>query len=99
MFGCLYNVVCIFNLLNMLMMYEPCVCVKGFICQQRSANKLFMGIVASKPLRDFTCPLGIPRDLKGLLHMLNAIVFPMKADLCLLSLMCFFFIIIIILFC
>jgi hypothetical protein len=26
--------------------------------------------------------LGIPRGLKGLLHMLNAIISPMKADLC-----------------
>ena len=27
--------------------------------------------------------LGTPRGLKGLLHMLNAIISPMKADLCL----------------
>ena len=82
MFGCLHDVVCMFNLLNFLMMYKPCVCVKGFVCQQCSANKLFVGIIAGKPSRDFTHPLGMPRGLKCLLHMLNAIVSPMKVNLC-----------------
>jgi hypothetical protein len=31
MFGCLDDVVLMFNMLNLLMMYEPCVCVKGFV--------------------------------------------------------------------
>jgi hypothetical protein len=31
MFGCLDDVVCMFNMLNLLMMCEPCVCVKGFV--------------------------------------------------------------------
>jgi hypothetical protein len=31
-----------------------------------------------KPSRDVTCPLGMPRGLKGLLHMINAIVHSMK---------------------
>jgi hypothetical protein len=31
MFGCLDDVVRMFNMLNLLMMYEPCVCVKGFV--------------------------------------------------------------------
>jgi hypothetical protein len=43
---------------------------------------MFVGIISGKPLRDFTRPLGSPRGLKGLLHTLNAIVSPTKADLC-----------------
>jgi hypothetical protein len=35
---------------------------------------MFVGIILDKPSRDFTRPLGSPRGLKGLLHMLNAIV-------------------------
>jgi hypothetical protein len=41
-----------------------------------------MGIIVGKPSRDFTRPLGMPRGLEGLLHTLNAIVSPTKADLC-----------------
>jgi hypothetical protein len=52
---------------------------------------MFVGIIVGKPSRDFTRPLGMPRDLKGLLHMLNAIVSPTKVDLCFLFLMCFSF--------
>jgi hypothetical protein len=37
---------------------------------------MFVGIILSKPSREFTRPLVSPRVLKGLLHMLNAIVFP-----------------------
>jgi hypothetical protein len=81
MFGCLDDVVCRFNLLNLHMMYEPCVCMK----------KMFVGIIAGKPLRDFTRLLGMPRGLKGLLPMLNAIVSPTTTDLCFLFLMCFSF--------
>jgi hypothetical protein len=29
MFGCLDDVVCMFNMLKLLMMYEPCVCVRA----------------------------------------------------------------------
>jgi hypothetical protein len=47
-----------------------------------SANKMFMGVIVGKLSRDFTRLLGMPRGLKGLLHMLNAIVSPMKVDLC-----------------
>ena len=39
---------------------------------------MFVGVIAGKPSQDFTRPLGMPRGLKGLLHMLNAIVSPMK---------------------
>ena len=52
---------------------------------------MFVGIIVDKPSRDFTHPLGMPKNLKGLLHMLNVIVSPMKADLCFLFLMCFSF--------
>jgi hypothetical protein len=41
-----------------------------------------VSVIPGKPSRDFTRPLGIPRGLKGLLHTLNAIVSPTKADLC-----------------
>jgi hypothetical protein len=37
---------------------------------------MFVGIIHGKLSRDFTHPLGSPRGLKGLLHTLNAIVFP-----------------------
>ena len=39
----------------------------------------------------FTLPLGMPRGLKGLLHMLNTIVSLMTTNLCFLFLMCFSF--------
>jgi hypothetical protein len=42
------------------------------------AGPMFVGIIPGKPSRDFTRPLGSPRSLKGLLHMINAIVHPMK---------------------
>jgi hypothetical protein len=42
---------------------------------------MFVSIIPGKPSRDFTLPLGSPRGLKGLLHMLNAIVSPTKDDL------------------
>jgi hypothetical protein len=50
-----------------------------------------VGVISAKPSRDFTCLLEIPRGLKGLLHMLNAIVSLRKVDLCLLFLLCFHF--------
>ena len=36
----------------------------------------FVGIVTGKPSQDQTRPPGMPGGLKGLLHMLNAIVIP-----------------------
>jgi hypothetical protein len=50
-----------------------------------------VGVIPRKPLRDFTRPLGMSLGLEGLLHMLNAIVSPTKADLCLLFSLCFHF--------
>jgi hypothetical protein len=43
---------------------------------------MFVGIIPSKPTRDFIRPLRSPKGLKGLLHMLNAVVSPTKEDLC-----------------
>jgi hypothetical protein len=39
-----------------------------------------MGVIVGKPSRNFTHPLGMPRGLKGLLHMLNAIISLTKVD-------------------
>jgi hypothetical protein len=50
-----------------------------------------VGVIPEKPSRDFTCPLGMPRGLKGLLHTLNAIVSPTKVDLCFLFSLYFHF--------
>ena len=41
-------------------------------------GKMFVGIVTGKPSRDQTHPPGMPGGLKGLLHMLNAIMIPTK---------------------
>jgi hypothetical protein len=41
-----------------------------------------VGIISGIHSRDFTRPLGSPGGLKGLLHTINAIVPPTKADLC-----------------
>jgi hypothetical protein len=47
---------------------------------KKKIDKMFVGITSIKPLRDFTRPLGMPRGLKGLLHTLNAIVFPTREE-------------------
>jgi hypothetical protein len=44
-------------------------------------NEVFVGIISDKPSRDFTRPLGSPKGLKGLWHMLNAIISSTKEDL------------------
>ena len=48
----------------------------------------FCGYIHYRPSRDLTRPLGLPRGLKGLLHMLNAIVTPTKRSI---GLLCRFF--------
>ena len=53
--------------------------------------KMFVGVIVGKPSRDFTCLLGMPRGLKGLLYTLNPIVSSTTADLCLLLLFYFSF--------
>jgi hypothetical protein len=50
---------------------------------------MFVDVIAGKPSQDFTCPLGMPRGLKGLLHTLNAIVSLTTADLYFLLSFCF----------
>jgi hypothetical protein len=50
-----------------------------------------VGVIPKKPSRDFTRSLGMPRGLKGLLHTLNAIVYPTKVDLYFLFSLCFHF--------
>jgi hypothetical protein len=52
---------------------------------------MFVCVIVGKPSQDFTCPLGIPRGLKGLLYILNAIVTPTIEDLCFLLSFCFLF--------
>jgi hypothetical protein len=43
-------------------------------------GKVFLGVTYIKSSRDLTRPLGMPRDLKSLLHMSNAIVFSTKEE-------------------
>jgi hypothetical protein len=58
-------------------------CLYGCHCLSTTeCFKMFVGIIPEKSSRDFTRPLGSPRGLKGLLHTLNAIFYPTKADLC-----------------
>jgi hypothetical protein len=91
----MFDVIVVFTLLNLLMMYEPWVCVEIFVYQQHSAYfKMFVGIISGKPSQDFTRPLESPKVLKGLLHTQNTIVSPTKEDLCFLLWLLFF-----ILFC
>jgi hypothetical protein len=66
------------------------VCVKILSCWQHNAS-MFVGIISGKLSRDFTRPLGSPRGLKGLLHMLNAIVSSTTANLCFMLWFCFSF--------
>jgi len=70
---------------------QTMVCVKKISYWQHSVS-MFVGIISSKPSPDFTRPLRSPRGLKGLLHMLNAIVSPTRADLCFMPWFCFHFV-------
>ena len=45
-------------------------------------QKMLVVIIDGKLLRDFTHPLRMHRGLKGLFHMLNAIISPTTVDLC-----------------
>jgi hypothetical protein len=76
-----YDGVCLFKHANDVW---TMVCVKNsFLLTTQCFN------ISGKPSRDFTRPLGSPRGLKGLLHLLNAIVSPTKEDLCLMLWFCF----------
>jgi hypothetical protein len=54
--------------------YELC----GLFYTYMTPGTTFVGIVTGKASRDQTHLPGMPRGLKGLLHMLNAIVIPRK---------------------
>jgi hypothetical protein len=41
---------------------------------------MFVGIISGKPSRDFTRSLGSPKGLKGLLHTLNTVMFPVTEE-------------------
>jgi hypothetical protein len=60
--------------------WTVCLC-ENHCLSTTECSKMFMGIISGKPSRDFTHPPGIPMNLKGLLHMLNAIISPTTADL------------------
>jgi hypothetical protein len=72
-------VIVVFILLSILMRKNH-VFVWKFMFVNNIVLKMFVDIIIVKPSRDFTRPLGMPRGLKGLLYMLNAIVSPMTTD-------------------
>jgi hypothetical protein len=84
------DVIVMFILLSMLMSKNHVFTWK-FLFVNNIELRMFVGIIAVKPSRDFTHPLWMLRGLKGLLHMLNAIVSPMTVDLCFLFWFCFSF--------
>jgi len=75
-----------FVILNLLMnknhsFYDIILWVKKKNEERKKFDKVFVGITSTKPSRDFTRPLRMPSRLKGLLHTLNAIIFPTKDEL------------------
>jgi hypothetical protein len=82
--GCPNDVVVVFILLSILMSKNHL-----FIWKFILVNNIVLENVCGS--RDFTCPLGMPKGLKGLFHTLNAIVSPTTADLCFLLSFCFSF--------
>ena len=77
----------VFIFLNLLMNNNHGLCENSFLLTTLCCNVCRWH--SCKPSWDFTWPLGMPRGLKGLLHILNAIVSPTTEDLCLL-LSCYF---------
>ena len=75
--------VCHFKLMNK----NHGLCENSFLLTTWCSN--VCGCRFCKPSRDFTRSLGMPRGLKGLLHMLNATVSPTTEDFYLL-LSCYF---------
>jgi hypothetical protein len=69
-----------FVILNLLMNKNHGFYDIAFFVKKIFFYKVFVGITSVKPSWDFTCPLGMPKGLKGLLHMLNAIAFPTKEE-------------------
>jgi hypothetical protein len=82
--GCPLIVMRVFVCLSLLMKKNHGLCENFFLLTTLCSN--VCGCHSCKPSQDFTRPLGMPRGLKGLLHMLNATVSPMIEDLCLLLL-------------
>jgi hypothetical protein len=80
--GCPLIVMKVFVFLSLLMNRNHGLCENSFLLTTLRCNVCVCH--SSKPLQDFTHPLGMPRALKSLLHMLNAMVSPMTKDLCLL---------------
>ena len=80
--GCPLIVMRVFVFLSLLMNRNHGLCQNSFLSTTLCWN--VYGCHSYKPSRDFTHPLRMPRGLKGLLHMLNAIISPMTDDLCLL---------------
>jgi hypothetical protein len=87
--GCLLIVMRVFVFLSSLINKNHGLCENSFLLTTLCCN--VCGCHSCKPSQDFTRPLGMPRGLKSLLHMLNAIVSPTTEDLCLLVSFFFFF--------
>jgi hypothetical protein len=80
--GCPLIVMRVFVFLSLLINKNHGLCENSFLLTTLCCN--VYGCHSCKPSQDFIHPLGMPRGLKGLLHMLNAIVSPTTKDLCLL---------------
>jgi hypothetical protein len=80
--GCPLIVMRVFVILSLLMNKNHGLCENSFLLTTLCCN--VYGRHSYKPSQDFTRPLGMPRGLEGMLHMLNAIISPMTEDLCLL---------------
>ena len=85
--GCPLMVMRVFVFLSLLINKNHGLCENSFLLTALCCN--VCGCHSCKTSQDFTHPLEMPRGLKGLLHMLNAIVSPTTEDLCLL-LSCYF---------
>jgi hypothetical protein len=77
----------LFYFILSLLMNKNGLCENYFLLTTLCCN--VCGCHFGKPSRDFTRPPGMPRGLKGLLHILNATVSLTTDDLCLL-LSCYF---------
>jgi hypothetical protein len=80
--GCPLIVMRVFDFLSLLMNQNHGLCDNSFLLTTLCCN--VCGCHSCKSSRDFTHSLGMPRGLKGLLHILNVIVSLMTKDLCLL---------------
>jgi hypothetical protein len=67
-----------FVILSLLMNKNHDFCDISFLVIK--CGKTFLSVISVKPSRNFACPLGMLRGVKGLLHALNPIMFPMKDE-------------------